>query len=84
MHQAVLAGTLLAALRPAEFQQFPFEVNYPLHLHSRITKERRVSKLSQLITCRTEELVDTMNDSSIQNLLKTDKPIMDWLQAHTV
>jgi len=81
MHQAVLAGSLLSSLGQEAIQQLPFEVNYPLHLHSRVAKEHQPSSLSQLITCRYEEFKETFRDPSVQDLLQTDKPLKDWLQA---
>ncbi len=81
MHQAVLAGSLLAALRPDEFQQLPFEVNYPLHLHARVAERRRPTSLSRLITCRYEDYDETFSDASVQALLQNDDKLKDWLQA---
>ncbi len=81
MHQAVLAGSVLSALRPDEIQQLPFELNYPLHLHSRVSERRRPLLLSQLITCRYEEYAQTFSDPAVQALLQTDKSFLNWLQA---
>ncbi len=81
MHQAVLAGSLLSLLKQEEIEQFSFEVNYPLQLHSRIAEERRPSSLSQLITCRYEDYNETFSDPGVQNLLEKDKPLKTWLQA---
>lgn len=81
MHQAVLAGTLLSSLRPDEFQQLPLEVNYPLHLHSRMPEKRRPSSLSQLITARYEEYSETFSDACLRELLDTDMAINNWLQS---
>jgi hypothetical protein len=83
MHQAVLAGCLLASLRQDEFQQFPLEANYPLHLHSRIPKERQPTGLGQLITCRYEEIRKTLNDPTIQDLLASNAALKDWLLLQT-
>jgi hypothetical protein len=84
MHQAVLAGSLLAALRPDEFQQFPLEVNYPLHLHSRMPKELRPATLEELITCRYEDYTETFSDPTVQVLLASSKSVKDWLEAQFV
>ncbi len=84
MHQAILAGSLLTSLKQNEFLQFPREVNYPLHLHSRMSTELRHTELGQLITCRYEEIADTLQDPLVKNLLATDKPVMDWLQSHLI
>ncbi len=81
MHQAVLAGSLLASLKSGEFQQFPFEVNYPLHLHSKIAEKRRPSRLSQLVTCSYEEFGETFADPSVRVLLQADPTLKDWLET---
>jgi len=81
MHQAVLAGSLLSSLRPEEFQQFPFEVNYPLHLHSKVAGARRPTELSRLITCRYEDYADTLSDPNVQELIQNDAAMREWLQA---
>ena len=84
MHQAVLAGSLLSSLRPDEFQQLPNLVNYPLHLHSRIAEKHRPANLGQLITCRYEDYPETFSDPAIQAMLRTDKPLKDWLDSYAV
>ena len=81
MHQAVLVGNLLSSLREDEIQQLPFEVNYPLHLHSRIAEPRRPSSLGQLITCRYEDYSETFSNPNVRDLLEMDKPLKTWLQA---
>jgi hypothetical protein len=81
MHQAVLAGCLLASLKPEEFQPLPFEVNYPLHLHSKVVEDRQPSSLSQLITCRYEDYAETFGDPTVKNLLLMDEFLSEWLQA---
>ena len=81
MHQTVLAGSLLSALNPDEFQQFPFTVNYPLHLHSKVSEKRRPTHLEQLITCRYEEFSETFNDPSIEDMLRADTTLKGWLEA---
>jgi hypothetical protein len=84
MHQAVLSACLLASLKPEEFQPLPFEVNYPLHLHSNVTEDRRPSWLSQLITCRYEDYAKTLSDPTVQKLLLTDELLSEWLQAQNL
>ncbi|HSB66947.1 MAG TPA: hypothetical protein VLD65_10230 [Anaerolineales bacterium] len=81
MHQAVLAGCLLSALKENEIQMLPFEVNYPLHLHSKIAEARRISTLGDLITCRYEDFADTFGTPTIQGLRKQEPYLDDWLQG---
>jgi hypothetical protein len=58
MHQAVLAGTVLARISPAESLLLPATVNYPLHFHQRFPAAERPATLDSLITCRYENLFD--------------------------
>ncbi len=81
MHQAVLAGSLLSSLRPDEFQRLPSEVNYPLHLHSKVREGRRPTTMGQLITCRYEDFAETFGDPRVQALLENDPVLKGWLEA---
>jgi hypothetical protein len=80
MHQAVLAGSILSRLSAEGFLQLPFEVNYPLHLHSRVADRRRPASLSQLVTCRYEELTETFAIPEVNQLLQEDPALKDWLE----
>jgi len=80
MHQAVLAGSILSSLKPEEFQQLPFEMNYPLHLHSEVADSRRPANLEQLITCRYEDYDEFFGNPDVEGLIQIDKPLKDWLQ----
>ena len=81
MHQAVLSGNILAAMKENEIQLLPYEVNYPLHLHARIPEDRKVAQLSQLITCRYEEYADSFGTAAVQDLLKKDPSLNDWIRS---
>jgi hypothetical protein len=81
MHQMVLAGSILSRMKPEEFQQLPFEMNYPLHLHTRVAAPRRPSSLSQLITCRYEDFAAFFGNPDIEGLIQIDQSLKDWLQA---
>ena len=81
MHQAVLAGSILSSLKPEEFQQLPFKMNYPLHLHTRVAASRRPASLDQLITCRYEDYDEFCSNPDVDGLIQIDKPLKDWLQA---
>lgn len=83
MHQTVLAATVLSLLKPEEFELFPFEVNYPLHLHSRVTAKRRPPSMSQLITCRFEDFTEFFGNPDVDSKIHIDKPLKEWLQAQT-
>jgi hypothetical protein len=81
MHQAILAGSILASLQPDEFQLLPFEVNYPLHLHSRIPEGNRPEGLGQLITCRYEEFDEVFGDPEFANQIQIDQSLKNWLKS---
>jgi hypothetical protein len=81
MHQMVLAGSILSHLKQAEFQSFSSEMNYPLHLHTRMAADRRPSNLNQLVTCRYEDYVEFFGNPDVDDLIQIDKPLKNWLQA---
>jgi hypothetical protein len=81
MHQIVLAGSILSRLKAEEFQQFPFEINYPLHLHTRVMADRRPVSLKQLVTCRFEDYAEFFGNPDVESIIQIDKPLNDWLQA---
>jgi hypothetical protein len=83
MHQAVLAGSILTALHQQEFQQFPFEVNYPLHLHERVRRECRPKNLNQLITCRYEDFEEFLGSLHLDEIIGEDESLKQWLQAQS-
>jgi hypothetical protein len=80
MHQLVLAGSALSSLKPEEFQQLPFEMNYPLHLHCRVAESKRPANLNQLITCRYEDFDEIFRSLQAGSLPQTDQALIDWLQ----
>jgi hypothetical protein len=81
MHQAVLAGSVLSSLKPEEFQLLPFEMNYPLHLHSKVAAERRPTSMSQLITCRYEDYDEFFGSPDVDAQIHIDRQLKDWLQT---
>ena len=81
MHQAVLAGTLLSLLRPSEFLQFPLEINYPLHLHTKVASTRRPTSLTQLTTCRYEDFHQVFDQPHRMDDLFIEPDLRAWLGA---
>lgn len=57
-HQAVLAGTVLSILAPAELQLLPPKVSYPLHMHDMYPASGRLNVLDEAVTIRHEGLFD--------------------------
>ena len=81
MHQAVLAGSLLSLLKVDEFQAFPAEINYPLHLHSRMAPAHRPASLSQLVTCRYEDYAEFMDNTHRAGFIQVDDSMREWLRS---
>ena len=81
IHQAILAGCILALLKQEELQLLPFEMNYPLHLHTRVAPFHRPKNLEQLITCRYEEYGGFFGNPNLDKLIHIEQPLKDWLQA---
>jgi hypothetical protein len=77
-HQAVLAGTLLAALSRKEIAELPPTVSYPLHLHKRVSNDRRPASLQQIESLRYESVFD--NDDWASRV-PVDDDLRAWLEA---
>lgn len=81
IHQAILAGSILALLKAEEYQPLPFEMNYPLHLHTRVAPFHRPTSLDELITCRYEEYAEFFDNPNLDAVIHIDQQLKDWLQA---
>jgi hypothetical protein len=79
MHQMLLAGSVLSLLKPHEFQLFPNEFNYPLHLHARVRAALRPTNLGQLCTIRYEDFSEIFSDPQLNNLIHIDPFMKNWL-----
>jgi hypothetical protein len=60
-HQAVLAGAVLSLLRSDEILEYPPQVNYPLHMHTRVPGDQKLSLLYNLVTCRYDTFFEQAN-----------------------
>ncbi|NJD59793.1 MAG: hypothetical protein C3F13_16770 [Anaerolineales bacterium] len=81
MHQAVLAGSILATIKPGEFQLFPPGINYPLHLHDKVDTRWRPTNLNELVTCRYENFGEFFTDPDLDQKIRIDAPLKDWLNS---
>lgn len=79
MHQAVLAGSVLYALKPEEVHPLPMEINYPLHLHARVPLARRPGNINMLTTCRYEDYGESFGDPEVNGMIQIDEDLQDWL-----
>lgn len=77
-HQAVLAGTLLAALGREEIAELPPTVNYPLHLHDRVPGDRQPASLREVESCRYESVFDQEDWAS---RVPVEAVLREWLEA---
>lgn len=76
VHQAVLAGTILAALSPMRLQEYPPLVNYPVHMHDSYPTAVRPTTMNHLITCRYDI---AFQDPEWEQNLKIEEPLRSWL-----
>ena len=76
MHQAVLAGTILANTDLEEREELPYLVNYPLHMHASYPPSRRAERLNDAHTCRYDTLAD---EPHWERIIPIDEPLQSWL-----
>jgi hypothetical protein len=55
LHQALLAGTILARVPETGLLELPFAYNYPVHLHRKVPEALRPGRLEDLVTARYED-----------------------------
>jgi hypothetical protein len=80
MHQAILAGSILAMIKPEEFQLFPPQVNYPLHLHDSVNVWWRPKNLNELVTCRYEDFDDLYRCTQGEGKMGIEPALRAWLE----
>jgi hypothetical protein len=83
IHQAILAGTILARLKPDEIRSFPRRVNYPLFLHDRYPFEYRPAGLKELVTFRYDVYRFFQNENWLE-ILSAEEPLRNWLKENTL
>jgi hypothetical protein len=76
IHQAILAGTILAETQYEERSELPYLVNYPFHMHDTYPASRRPTKLNDLISFRYDTLA---GDPNWQKIIVIDEPLLSWL-----
>jgi len=76
LHQAILAGVVLATLTTSQIQELPPEYNYPLHLYTQDRTERRPLHLEELTTFRYEQLFKA---SEWMKKTPVREPLKQWL-----
>lgn len=78
VHQAALAGVILAALPPQAMRELPPHVNYPLHMHAEYPADRRPARMNNLVSLRYEEV---FTGPDWESLLPVEEPLLSWLRA---
>lgn len=75
VHQAVLAGTILARMERQEIQELPHLVNYPLHMHNDYPVDLRPKVINDLITFRYGD----MDKPDWAETLPIQEPLKSWI-----
>ncbi|HSF83387.1 MAG TPA: hypothetical protein VLA49_19270 [Anaerolineales bacterium] len=76
IHQAVLAGVILAAYSPAQIHTLPPTYNYPLHLYEEDITGTRPGCLEELVTFRHEGFYQ---DAHWMEEMPAGEPLKRWL-----
>jgi len=76
VHQAILAGVVLATLTAGQIQELPPEYNYPLHLYADDCTKRCPSCLEDLTTFRYEGF---FKDPEWMKKIPAREPLKQWL-----
>ena len=77
IHQAVLAGCVIAGYRQEETLELPHEINYPLHMHAQYPPRRKPAALNQLVSFRYERF---FSKPGWLDSIQVDPPLVDWLK----
>jgi len=75
LHQAILAGVVLATLTTSQIQELPPEYNYPLHLYTQDRTGCRPLHLEELRTFRYEQF---FKDPEWMKKIPAREPLKQW------
>jgi hypothetical protein len=76
VHQAILSGVILSALKTSEITELPSTYNYPLHLYTQDATDQRPSCLEELVTFRHEGFYE--NPKWIEDM-PAKEPLKQWI-----
>jgi len=79
IHQAVLAGTVLALTEAGERQGFDHRVNYPLHLHHRYPENKKPASLNELICCRYDTFFE---NKAWPEVIRMEEPLRSLITGY--
>lgn len=77
IHQAILAGTILAQTDDKERHELSHLVNYPLHMHASYPSLRQPARLNDVFTFRYDTLAD---EPHWEENIPIDEPLQSWIQ----
>jgi hypothetical protein len=77
VHQALLAGVMMARLTSSEMIELSRRFNYPLHLYADHESANRPASINDLVTCRYESVFD---ESGWQDRLPIAGELKDWIE----
>jgi hypothetical protein len=82
VHQAVLSGTILSRLEPAELLELPADYNYSLSLYSQYPEARQIRSFDGLKTVRYDQDRCLRADSDWRKTVVLGEPFRIWLDGH--
>ena len=77
IHQAVLAGTIVAQSGYDERHELPHLANYPAHRHTAYPESRRAARLNDVITFRYDTLA---GEPHWEKTIPIEEPLRSWLE----
>jgi hypothetical protein len=78
IHQALLAGVMMARLTSSEMIELSRRFNYPLHLYADHASANRPTSINDLITCRYESV---FNEPGWQDRLPITGELKGWIES---
>jgi hypothetical protein len=76
LHQAALAGTVLASVDAARMRELPLRYAYPLHMHRSYPPQDQLAALNDAITCRYDVFFE---DGGWREVIPIRGPLHSWL-----
>lgn len=76
IHQAILAGTILASLQQQELLELHHFINYPLHMHADYPKDLRPASLNEITSCRYDP---GFSNQELRKMIAIHEPLKSWL-----
>ena len=81
IHQVVLSVVICKLLEREQLYQLPYNVNYPLHMHSKFPPDSKTNSLNELVTCRHDGYFETKD---WQSTITIHEPLKSWLNQNLI